>query len=263
MTIIYTIFNFLRKFSPILYPAVIILLGITCFNLNAHNNDLEKAQDVSDKRVTMATKVLDKYNDDQGRQHLVIESGVISKNQKSALMKNTGLIDTVATALKIAKNRINELTVIKASLEALLLKGKVNPTTNIVEYKDAYADISYNPIDTTFGLKYNVKLITAGYQKKTGFLNLSRTNVLDLYSEDKRVKINGVERFQVEVPDPNFGVRGQVKAQYNFAEKTISPAATLEANYKSYTAEANLFYNFKDKHFIPTVGIKKDLFRIK
>lgn len=262
MTIIASILSFLKKYNPILSPVLVLVLGITCFNQYQTNKDLVSSQEISDKRVTMATKVLDRYKDKNDANHIVIESGLITQAEKNKLL-NTGYVDTLATALKIAKNKINELTVVNASLVATGLKGTVKPGESLVRHTDEYADITYDPVDTTFGLKYNIKLITAGYQKKSGFLNLKTTSVLDLYSPDKRVTINGVERFQVEVPDPNFGLRGQVKTQYNFRTKSITPAATLEANYKSYSVEANMFYNLKDKTFTPTVGIKKDLFRIK
>jgi hypothetical protein len=262
MNIIKSIFSFVVKYHSIITLVLSLGLGILCYDLYHRNGELEASNKVASKRVTMATKVLDTYKDPSGGNHLVIENTKISEDERKKLL-NTGYVDTLATAFKIAKQTIKELTVINAQLNAMNLKGTVAPGQQLIRHTDEYADISYNPVDTTFGLKYNIKLVTAGYQKKTGFLNLSRTNVLDLYSPDKRVSINGVERFSVEVPDPNFGMRGQVKAQYNFKTKSISPAMTIEANYKSYTAEANMFYNLKDKTFTPTIGIKKDLFRIK
>lgn len=266
MNFIANILSFLKKANPVLSPILVGVLLVLFIGKCSENKDLEAKQLTNAKRATTATKIIERYLDDNKSEHLVIEDQVITKEQKKQLDKNSGLIDTVATALKIAKERITELQRVNATLVAINLKGKADQPSNpksIIRYVDNYADLSYNPVDTTFGLKYNVSLIDSKYTKKSGFLGLKRTNVVDLYSEDPRVKINGVERYSLEVQDPNFGVRGQLKAQYNFGTKSITPAATIEANFKSYTVEANMFYNLKSHKWTPTLGIKKDLFNFK
>lgn len=266
MKILDTSFSILRKINPIVSPILVGVLAFICFNQYQENRALEHDKDVSKNRITMATKVLERYKDLNDSEHLVIESGVINKEQKNALVRNSGFIDTVAKALNIANEKINELTRVNATLLVANAKGTpVSPgvANSVIRYVDKYTKLSYNPVDTTFDFKYDVNLITAGYSRKSGFLGLKNDDVIDLYSEDPRVTINGVERFQLEVPDPNFGLRGQIKTQYNFRSKSITPAATLEANFKSYSLEANMFYNISDKVWTPTIGIKKDLFHIK
>jgi len=266
MNIVTNILTFLKKVNPYLSPILVGLLLMISIKQCNTNNQLLEDQATTAKRATTATRIIERYLDKNGSGHLVIEDTKITKEQKKDLIKNSGLIDTVAAALNIAKAKINELTKVNASLVALNLKGKPdspNNPTSIIRYVDKYANITYNPIDTMFGLKYNINLINAKYTKNDGFLGLRSTNVVDLYSEDKRVTINGVERYSLEVPDPNFGLKGQIKAQYNFKSKSFTPAATIEANFKSYTIESNLFYNISTKQWTPTLGIKKDLFSIK
>lgn len=266
MTTISRILSILKKVNPVISPILVGVLLFVCFNQYQANQKLEHDKETSKERISMATKVLDRYKDAAGSEHLVIDKETISKEQKNALIKNTGFIDTVARALNIANEKINELTRVNATLLVANAKGTpVSPgvANSVIRYVDKYTKLSYNPVDTTFDFKYDVNLITAGYSRKSGFLGLKNDDVIDLYSEDPRVTINGVERFQLEVPDPNFGLRGQIKTQYNFRSKSITPAATLEANFKSYSLEANMFYNIKDKVWTPTIGIKKDLFHIK
>lgn len=264
MNTIKIILSFLKKVNPIISPLLVGLLAFICFNQYKANEQLQHEKIASSKRVTMATKVLDRYVDDKGGKHLVIAKETFTEAQKKTLV-NSGYIDTVAQALNIANEKIKELTKTNITLAGIVKGTAVSPglPTSIIKYTDRYTKLSYNPVDTTFDFKYDVSLIAAGYSKRSGFLNLKSDEVLDLYSEDPRVTINGVERFQLEVPDPNFGLRGQVKTQYNFRTKSITPAATLEANFRSYSVEANMFYNIKDKTWTPTLGIKKDLFHIK
>lgn len=266
MITITNILGFLKKINPIVSPILVGVLAFVCINLLIGNKQLEKDKLVSSKRATTATKIIERYLDKNGSEHLVIEDETITKEQKKQLDKNSGLIDTVATALNIAREKIKELQVINATLVIANAKGKVEQPGNplsIIRYVDKYADINYNPADTTFGLKYNIDLRDVKHTKNSGFLGLRSTNVIDLYSPDKRVTINGVERYSIEIPEPDFGLRGQVKAQYNIGTKSFTPAATLEANYKSWTVEGNLFYNTKTNKVTPTVGIKKDLFHWK
>ena len=264
--ILKSILDLLKKINPYVSPILVGILLFVCIKQYLINNKLEQDQLASDKRATTATKIIERYLDDNGSEHLVIEDTKITREQKKELDKNTGLIDTVAQALKIAKEKINELTRINATLSIENAKGKPDQPGNpmsIIRYVDKYANINYNPIDTTFGLKYNVNLIDARHPRKSGFLGLRSTNVIDLYSEDRRVTINGVERYSLEVPDPNFGLKGQIKAQYNFKTNSFTPAATIEANFRSYTIEGNMFYNVATEAWTPTLGIKKDLFNIK
>lgn len=260
------ILGFLKKANPIISPILVGVLVFICINLKLDNKQLQRDQSVSSKRATTATKIIERYLDKNGSEHLVIEDVKITKEQKKYLDKNNGLVDTIAAALNIAREKIKELNKINATLTLENLKGKPTDPKNplsIIRYVDKYADINYNPADTTFGLKYNIDLRDVRYSKKSGFLGLRSTNVIDLYSEDPRVKINGVERYSLEVPEADFGLRGQIKAQYNLRSKSVTPAVTLEANYRSYTLESNLFYNISTKAWTPVIGIKKDLFHWK
>ena len=266
MNTLTNILTILKRVNPYLSPILVGVLLVICIKLFNSNRQLKHDKITTDKRATTATKIIERYLDGNGSEHLVIEDTKISKAERKELVKSNGFIDTVAAALKIANNKINELTRVNATLVANNLKGKPDSPSNpmsIIRYVDKYANITYNPIDTMFGLKYNINLINANYTRNDGFLGLRSTNVVDLYSEDKRVTINGVERFSLAVPDPNFGLKGQIKAQYNFKSKSFTPAATIEANFKSYTIESNLFYNISSKQWTPTLGIKKDLFSIK
>lgn len=263
ITIIKTL-AFLKKINPYVSPILVGVLLFVTTNLIISNRKLESNKILFNDRVTTATKVLEKYKDADGNKHLVIEDLVITTKQKKELIKNSGLIDTVAEALKIARNKINELTKVNATLVAENLKGKADNPSNpysIIRYVDKYADMTFNPVDTTFGLKYNINLFNTKYTKSDGFLGLNKTNVIDLYSDDKRVTINGVERFSIKVPDPNFGGRIQAKIRYDITTKSYTPAITALLNFKTYGLELNYFYNTKTQKFTPTIGIKKDLFK--
>jgi len=265
MNTVFNILAFLKKVNPYVSPIVAGVLLITCFNLYSKKLQLEKEHITSQQRATTATKIIERYLDDNKSEHLVIQDTKITKEQKKDLDRNSGLVDTITKALKISREQITELNKINAMLIAKDLKGKADEPSNpksIIRYVDKWANINFNPVDTTFGLQYNIDLRDTRYTRKSGFLGLNRTDVIDLYSPDNRVTINGVERYSLKIPDPNFGLRGQVKAQYNFQSKSVTPAVTLEANFKSYSIESNLFYNINNKKFTPTLGIKKDLFKL-
>jgi hypothetical protein len=250
----------------IILALYLVIITIVCIN---QHKDLQLAQDKV-KNYTQsektATTIIKRYVDSTGASHIQInadENKIKQEDIIKGVSKNPTIVDTTAQVLKIAKDKIIELTKINSQLVALNLKAHRDTTKGSTKYvyRDKYADLSFNPIDTTFGFKYNLDLVITKFTKRSGFLGLNRINVLDFSSQDPRVSIQGVQHYSVEQNDPNFGAKLQIKGQFNIKTKDITPAIVGEINYKRFSLEGNYFYNLNTNQRTPTVSLKYDLLK--
>lgn len=254
---------------------IILSIGLTLSVLSGikqcrEKNEYKEKYSHSTKEINTTTQVLERVTDSAGRNHLKVKDNIIHSNgSKERLAVSPGIIDTVSIALKIAKEKINELTRVNAVLVASNLKGNAVQTstregtiTTVYKYKDRYADLSFNSRDTTFDFKYNLDLKTAGYRDKSWLLG-TPVDVLELYSEDPRVTINSVERYKIETPDPNFGLKLKSKVQYNFRNKDISVGPAIKLNMGRFIAEGSYLINTSNGNKNPIAEVSYEIFRTK
>lgn len=138
-------------------------------------------------------KVIMRYVHDS-IEHVVIKEAAAHTLAEKNTAVGAGYLDTLSKAIKIASNRIDQVTQINARLEAENLQLKKSATLNQYTYQDKWLNISYNPDSNLVGLNYNVSLNTARYWKRPWLLG-AKEYYLDIFSEDSRVKINSAKRY--------------------------------------------------------------------
>ena len=143
--------------------------------------------------------------------------------------------DTLAPALNIAAEKINELTRAKFTLEGQLKATKVELDENKkakVFFQNKYLQIVSNVADSTIDYKYNAVIDIVKYQEKKWLLGKENTYV-DISSPDKNLKINGVEHFKkrIDVKPKKWGIGIQAGYYYVPASNQFYPGFGIGVSY--------------------------------
>ncbi|TDX83999.1 hypothetical protein [Epilithonimonas xixisoli] len=181
-----------------------------------------------EKHITKDSTIYVKYTPNMGE---LVQNNVTKKY-------NTYVYDTLAPALKIATNKINELQQIKASLEGTVKsqKSEIDKEKNrSVFYKDKYFS-AVSKTDTagnsTLDYKYNAQIDIISELKKKHLLS-KEVQEVSITSPDKNLKINGVEHFKknISIPPKRFGIG--IQAGYYLIPESgkIVPAVGVGASY--------------------------------
>lgn len=118
---------------------------------------------------------------------------------------HTYVIDTLAPALKIATEKINQLTRINAKLEGELLASKIEITkqkTERVYYENKYLSV-VTETDTlghpkNMSYSYNAEINVVHFSKRKNFFS-KELHYVDVSSPDKNFKVNGLEHYQKQL----------------------------------------------------------------
>lgn len=143
----------------------------------------------------------------------------------------TYVTDTLAPALKIATEKINELQRVKAKLEGTVKAQKAeinNEKVRTVYYQDKYFSavtktdtLGNSDLDYTYNAVIDIATVN-----KPRFL---KKDVQEIYitSPDRNFKVNGVEHYKqsVTIPRKNFSIGLQVG--YGITESGFSPYVGL------------------------------------
>lgn len=106
--------------------------------------------------------------------------------------------DTLAPALNIASEKIDELTRAKFLLEGQLKASKVQREKDRIYYENKYLKIVSNTKDSTLDYKYDAIVDIVKYSERKWLLGKEDTYI-DISSPDKNMKINGVENFKKRI----------------------------------------------------------------
>lgn len=197
-----------------------------------------------------------RYTDAEGNQHVLLQDGknVISKAEIKNPERPTNIIDSSAMLLKIAAEKIQQVTQINSLTRDSLLKARkeINSLSRRLSYfySDAFVKLRFTPpLDTsdindngTFDFAYNANLIITQYQKRNWFLG-AKKSYIDISSKDPRTTIMGVKQLTVQQQTPQFGLRIQGSANYNVSTGNggFGPAVrvdlgrfSLQGNYMRY-----------------------------
>jgi len=174
-------------------------------------SDYKKKKDSIDLRVWMNkvdSTLHGKFEEKEGE---VIENHITKKYI-------TYVSDTLAPALNIAQDKIDELTRAKFVLEGQLKATKTELDANKkarVFYENKYMQIVSNTADSTIDYKYNAIVDVVKYQDRKWLFGKEKTYI-DISSPDKNMKINGVEHFKknIDVRPKRFGVGIQAGYYY-------------------------------------------------
>ncbi|NML70021.1 hypothetical protein HHL23_09430 [Chryseobacterium sp. RP-3-3] len=156
---------------------------------------------------------------------------------KNYITKNymTYVSDTLAPALNIAQEKIDELTRAKFTLEGQLKATKTELDVNKkarVFYENKYMQIVSNTADSTVEYKYNAIVDVVKYQDRKWLLGKENTYI-DISSPDKNMKINGVEHFKkrIDVKPKRFGIGIQAGYYYVPAANQFYPGFGVGLSY--------------------------------
>ncbi|AZA49745.1 hypothetical protein EG346_16850 [Chryseobacterium carnipullorum] len=153
---------------------------------------------------------------------------------KNYITKNymTYVSDTLAPALNIAKEKIDELTRAKFTLEGQLKASKIQREKDRVYYENKYLQIVSNVQDSTVDYKYNAIVDVVKYQDRKWLLGKENTYI-DISSPDKNMKINGVEHFKkrIDVKPKRFGLGIQAGYYYVPAANQFYPGFGVGLSY--------------------------------
>lgn len=143
--------------------------------------------------------------------------------------------DTLAPALNIATEKIDELTRAKFNLEGQLKATRTELDDNKkarIFYESKYMQIVSNTADSTIDYKYNAIVDVVKYQDRKWLLGKENTYI-DISSPDKNMKINGVEHFKkrIDVKPKRFGLGIQAGYYYVPAANQFYPGFGLGVSY--------------------------------
>jgi hypothetical protein len=251
------------QIKNIAIAALTLLLLITAAFAWNQKNLKEKAERQtagSRQVVTQAATIINRYIDGSSRRHAVIsaDSNQLPHNwYANGIAISGGLVDTVAEALKIAKDKLQQITQVATTTQAAQLKAekKIDSLQRLTYYyHDRYLQLAYRPADSTgngqFDFIYNDSLNVVQYWKRNWLLG-AKKSYIDIYSNDARTTINGIKRLVVEQKENPFGVRVQAMASYDFSRKLISIGPGLQIDFKRLSLTGSFYYDTDGQLFKP------------
>ncbi|WP_312303920.1 hypothetical protein [Chryseobacterium sp.] len=140
--------------------------------------------------------------------------------------------DTLAPALNIATEKIDELTRAKLVLEGQLKASKIQREKDRIYYQNKYLQVVSNTSDSTLDYKYNAIVDIVKYNERKWLLGSEKTYI-DISSPDKNMKINGVENFKkrIDVKPKKIGLGIQAGYYYIPGTNQFYPGFGIGVSY--------------------------------
>lgn len=192
-----------------------------------------------DKEVLTQAKELSRKVNEQGVESVLFD---VTDNKGKNIPENTlaatkGIIDTTAMALDIRTKQLNQVLVIKSSLEAENLKlRKQLDAKNRPYYTYSGQGLNlkftppYNELDTadqgTADFSADVNINATQYWKQNWFLG-PKKSILAISSNSPLYKINGADFVEFEQKQPFFTADLQATAEYNFRTRSVNTGPSL------------------------------------
>lgn len=190
--------------TSIILPLVILLLALSLFvnirQLIRSRKDAARIATLGATTTNGQAKIITRYIHDS-IEHVVIKEISVKSDADKAIAIGSNYMDTLTKAIKVAANRIDEVTKVNAKLSAENVALKKSATGNKYEYQDKWLSLSYSTDSSLLNLSYDVSLNIAKYWKRNWFI-APKQYFVDLYSDDSRIKINSVKRYTLSVQSP-------------------------------------------------------------
>lgn len=220
-------------------------------------------------KVKTETTIVDRYIDRFGSAHAVIKATENTYKEKSAI--SSGLLDSVLLKINGQKKEIEELTRIKATLLAKNLQAveTIDSLTGAkhYSYSDKYVNISYNPtVDTnkfkhgSFDFTYNADLQIAQYWRRKWIL-ANKVHYIDIWSDDPRLTIRGVERFRIKPQEPLADLRIQLASSYHPEFNSFSIGTGVMMDIGRFNTRVNYLYNPDTDKWNPSFNLNYDVIK--
>ncbi|MDM1093420.1 DUF6808 domain-containing protein [Myroides odoratimimus] len=180
-----------------------ITLGIFAFKQYKES----KEQQVQYKELLTSSgknEVVKEYIRDSIKHTVYVEKKIKDTELEKRLAISSQYADSLERALKVSISQIKQVTKVNAELDATLKLVKQQDGT--VTYQDKYLSLLYKPQEELLDLNYKVNLNIARYSKRTWLL-APKSDYIDIYSDDPRVTIKGLNSFTLqEKPVKRFGI---------------------------------------------------------
>lgn len=200
----------MKSFHKLLIAFLILSLLVSIgFIVYLKFGERNKEQDLSSLIEDKGNnKIIEKYVKDSVT-HTIYQDRFINdtKSEKQTALGKT-YADSLARVLKISIDKIDQVTKINAKLEAQMALSTKTTSNGQTEkkHKDEFLDITYYPDTDSLKLAYDIRLNDARYKDKKWLLG-RENRYIDLFSDDKRVTINGVKSYRLKEAPPNrFGI---------------------------------------------------------
>ncbi|OOQ57135.1 hypothetical protein [Mucilaginibacter pedocola] len=265
----------MSKLTNVIIAALFLLFaGTTAFAIFEHKQRIKSDRIIGSNRKTVnqAATIINHYLDTNSRQHTVIaadENKLPAKWYKNGTAISGGLVDTVTKALNIAKKQLIEITRIAGTVRAEKLKAerKYDSLQRITYfYKDKYLQLSFRPAlknsDTTdngeFSFRYNDSINIVKYWKRKWFLG-AKKNYIDIFSNDARTTINGVDRLIVEQHKPDLEISLQMTGNYAPYRHLFYFGPGVQLNFDRFSVIGDYHYDFSARNWQPSVATRFDI----
>lgn len=238
--------------------------------LESENLALKTHRNTVEKKIQTEAKIIARQVDQFGSEHVTISAA--ENIYPSSIFKqpavSTGLLDTVAMALKIKTKQVEELTRINSTLNVKNARAYYSIDSlkrRTIQYRDKYVSIAYTPDTTdtiagTFDFKYAADIKIAQYYKRNWFLG-AKKSYIDVWSQDNRVTINGVDRFQVQQKEPAFGLRVQASSTFHPKNGIYGFGGGARIDLGRFSVNPNYIYYPRSNSWAPNIQVNYDLIR--
>jgi len=238
--------------------------------LESENLSLKAQKNNVEKKIQTEASIIARQVDKFGSEHVTISAteNVYPASTLRQPAVSTGLLDTVAMALKIKTKQVEELTRINSTLNVKNARAYYSIDSlkrRTIQYRDKYVSIAYTPDTTdtiagTFDFKYAADIKIAQYYKRNWFLG-AKKSYIDVWSQDNRVTINGVDRFQVEQKDPAFGLRIQASSTFHPKNGIYGFGGGARIDLGRFSVNPNYIYYPNSGTWAPNLQVNYDLIR--
>ncbi len=184
----------MRNLIIIVLSIVLVVLGLSW---------VKQSEELKQDRVRYAellhttgkTQVIKEYIRDSIKHTVFVEKKVKDTDIEKRLAISTTYADSLERALKISLSKIYQVTKVNAELDAKLQLIKHDDGT--VTYQDKWLSLQYFPQREELSLKYDIALNVVRYNKRRWLL-AEKKNYIDIFADDPRVTIKGLNSFTVE-----------------------------------------------------------------
>lgn len=217
----------------------LVALIVITIALAVENKKLKEEKLNVDNREIQLTEVVTRYVDAEKGNHVVVKENRVTPGQiKNGTAISQGFVDSLATALKLAKKDITESTQIIASLRGKL-KGSVSrdsANNRTHHFKGPFLEASFTEKDSVLNYNYNAQLDITKYNKKKWWLG-KRHYYQDISAKDPNMMIEGVRSYTVAqgIDTRRFGVGLQIGYYYDPVSGGFRPSVGAGLSYNILT----------------------------
>lgn len=265
----------LKRFWYIPVIGILLLTNIkSCksyFDINKELGKHIRKDALINQQVQKSATIISRKVDEFGLKHVTIAEAenILPKELINDVAVGPGILDTTAMALGIMKDQIQSLTIINSSLIASNLKAEKHLDSlkrEYYTYNDKYVSLKFKPAETlnrdaSFDFKYNATLNNVQYWKRKFPIIGAKKSFIDIWSDDPRTTINGVDRLKIEQREPQFGLRLQLRSIYGLTSQKLYAGPGLSFDFNRYNILGYSYYNLTDNRWQYAIGFNYDLIR--